>query len=261
MYSLSYPTAEHECAARAIVDAFAGLDQVEAVLLVGSCARGKGTADSCLDITVLISPGLPPEVRAGLELHWRDLSQGEVFERLRGVGKYSHVDLGFCDGRFLPHDRGWTDWPDEFEVEIGNTLVYSVPLWDRGQYLTHLNERWLPYYGDGVRRTRLGQTLVYCRNNLEHVPLYVERGLYFQAFYRLVHAFQEFMQALFISRRTYPIAYDKWIREQVVETLAEPGLYSELVGLFQIEHFESAQLAVKAKCLEERLVQYIERVP
>lgn len=35
------------------------------------------------------------------------------------------------------------------------------------------------------------------------------------------------MQALFIARRTYPIAYDKWIREQVVDIL---GLRSSTPG-------------------------------
>ena len=256
-YQLAYPTAEHERAAQAITQAFARLEQVEAVLLVGSCARGKASRDSCLDITILISPDLPPQVRAGLELHWRDLNQGEIFQQLRAVGKYTHVDLDLCDGRFLSHDRGWVDWPDVFELEIGNALLYSAPLWDGGQYLARLKERWLPYYGDAVRRTRLAQTLLYCRNDLDHVRLYVERGLHFQSFYRLAHAFQEFMQALFISRRTYPIAYDKWIREQVVDILTEPALYSELVGVFEIEHFESAQLAEKARHLEELIRQYI----
>ncbi len=257
MYPLVYPTAEHERAAQAITQAFARLEQVEAVLLVGSCARGKASRDSCLDITILTSSDLPASVRAGLELHWRDLNQEEVFQQLRAVGRYSHADLDFCDGRFLPHDRGWTDWPDGFELEIGNTLAYSVPLWDRGRCLARLKERWLPYYGDGVRQTRLAQTQLYCRNNLDHVPLYVERGLQFQAFFRLAHAFQEFMQALFISRRTYPIAYDKWIREQVVDILAEPLLYAELVRLFEIEHFEGAQLTDKARHVEKLLQQYV----
>lgn len=256
-HSLAYPTAEHERAAQAITQAFARLEQVEAVLLVGSCARGKASRDSCLDVTILVSPDLPAPVRAGMELHWRDLSQEEVFRQLRAVGRYSNVDLDFCDGRFLPNDRGWTDWPDEFELDIGNALVYSAPLWDRGQYLARLKERWLPYYGDGVRQARLAQTLLYCRNNLDHVRLYVGRGLHFQAFFRLAHAFQEFLQALFISRRTYPVAYDKWIREQVVDILAEPGLYSKLVGLFEVEHLESAQLADRAAHMEELVQEHI----
>jgi hypothetical protein len=246
---VSYPTPEHERAALAIVEEFSGLAQVEAVLLVGSCARGKATHDSCLDITVLLRPDLAPEVRAGLDLHWRDVSSAPALQELQRVGKYSHVDLEFCDGRFVPRTRGWTSWPDEFELEIGNTLAYSTPLWDRGEYLPRLKQRWLPYYGDEVRQARLAQTMLFCTNNLDHVPLFVERGLYFQAFYRLAHAFQEFIQALCISRRTYPIAYDKWIREQVVDILGLPELYAELTGVFEIQHLESAEPTAKAACL------------
>jgi len=255
---VSYPTPEHERAAQVIVHEFSGLAQVEAILLVGSCARGKAGRDSCLDITVLLRPDLTPEVRAGLELHWRDVSAAAAFQELGRVGRYSHVDFGFCDGRFVPHPRSWTDWADEFELEIGNALAYSVPLWDRGDYLRRLKQRWLPYYGDEVRQTRLAETALCCTNNLEHVPLYVERGLYFQAFYRLTHAFQEFMQALFISRRTYPIAYDKWIREQVVEILSLPELYVELTGLFEIQHLESPELAAKAASLGGLLQHYVQ---
>ena len=51
-------------------------------------------------------------------------------DKLRRVGRYSHVDLDFVDGCFVPKTRGWTSGPDEFELEIGNTLVYSVLLWE-----------------------------------------------------------------------------------------------------------------------------------
>ena len=53
----------------------------------------------------------------------------------------------------------------------------------------------------------------YCLNNLNHIPLYVNRASYFQAFDRPYNAIQEFLQALFIAYQTYPIAYAKWIRE------------------------------------------------
>ncbi len=56
----------------------------------------------------------------------------------------------------------------------------------------------------------------------------VDRGLYFQAFDRLYNAHQEFLQALFISRRTYPIVYNKWIHEQIVDILHLPELYESI---------------------------------
>jgi hypothetical protein len=96
----------------------------------------------------------------------------------------------------------------------------------------------------------------YCLNNLHHIPLYIERGLYFQSFDRLYNAYREFLQALFIARRTYPIAYNKWIREQMEEILGLPELYAQLSHLFEIQQFEGYEIAVKAKEVEELLDKY-----
>ena len=54
-----------------------------------------------------------------------------------------------------------------------------------------------------------------CLPNLERVRGAVRRDLMFYALARLQHGFQEFLQGLFIRHRVYPIAYNKWIREQV----------------------------------------------
>ena len=96
----------------------------------------------------------------------------------------------------------------------------------------------------------------YCLNNLHHIPLYVERGLYFQSFDRLYNAYREFLQALFIARRTYPIAYNKWIREEVEEILGLPELYAELSHLFEIKKFESSELMEKGQQVECLLEEY-----
>jgi hypothetical protein len=108
-----------------------------------------------------------------------------------------------------------------------------------------------------LRQQRLAGVRWNCQHYLAHIPLYVERGLYFQSFSRLWAAFQMFLQALFISRRTYPIAYDKWIREQVVDILGLPELYAHLPHLFEIGHFESAELVEKANSLQRLLDAWI----
>ena len=77
----------------------------------------------------------------------------------------------------------------------------------------------------------------------------MERGLCFQAFNRLYDAIREFFQALFISKRKYPIAYDKWIRKQFYEIIDEPELYHEITGLMEIKNFESIELIEKAEHL------------
>ncbi|MEW6031828.1 MAG: hypothetical protein AB1645_02920 [Bacillota bacterium] len=88
---------------------------------------------------------------------------------------------------------------------------------------------------------------------MAHIPLYVRRGLYYQSLGRLWHVFQEFMQALFIAPRTYPIAYDKWVREQVEDSLGLPALYPHLTHLFEVGRLESEELVRKAQKLEELL--------
>jgi hypothetical protein len=80
--------------------------------------------------------------------------------------------------------------------------------------------------------------------------------LYFQAFDRLYKAFQEFLQSLFLARRTYPLAYNKWIREQVTELLALPGLYEELPPILSVPSIESAALGQKADALRVLLERW-----
>ena len=139
---------------------------------------------------------------------------------------------------------------------MGNIVAYSLPLWQRSDYYEQLQSQWLPYYDETLRRQRLDMVLMYCNNNLDHVPYFVGRELYFQAFHRLYDAFREFLQALFIARHTYPIAYDKWIREQVEDILELPELYRQLVTILEISHFESDEVARKASLLCQLLMQY-----
>ena len=254
----AYPSREHALAAEAAVQFFAADPDVAAVLLTGSCARGRASRASCVDLLALVRPDVPATRREALEQRWqRAYETEEVYRDLERVGKFAHVDLDIGDGCFAPRPRGWTSGPDAFELEIGNALVYTVPLWTRGPYLASLQARWLPYYDDALRAERLGMVRRYCRNNLDHIPLFVERGLYFQSFHRLYDAFREFLQVLFIARRTYPIAYDKWIREQVEEILGLPELYRQLPPLFEIARFESAELAQKAEQLGRLLDTYV----
>ncbi len=249
-----YPTSEHERAAQVTVEFFVGGFDIDAVLLVNSCARGKATRDSCLDINVLVKPLKSDSQKKMLEKHWDDFyGSAGVFRSLRAAGRYSDVHLDIIDGIFEPKEQDEAAGPDDFEIAVGNALAYGVPLWEGSNYLTELKRRWLPYYDEDLRRRRLVKVRWFCLNNLHHIPLYIERGLYFQCFDRLYNAYQEFLQALFISRRVYPIAYNKWIREQVEEILGLPELYARLTHLFEINQFESEEIGEKAKEVEELL--------
>ncbi len=260
MYKINpaYPTVQHERAALKIVDYFSHQLDVSAVLLTCSCARGKAAKDSCLDIAILLSPNLSEDKRDIIEQEWNQYHTKEIlFRELEKMGKYSHVDLEFRTGCFKIPYHGWTSGPDELELEIGNLLVYSVLLWGNGDYLEHLKSQWLPYYSEEMRIERLTMVKKYLFNNLDHITRFVERELYFQSFRRLYNAFGEFLQALFISRKIYPIAYDKWVREQIVEILKLPELYPQLPRLLEIGKFESYEIMEKSKQLQELAYKYI----
>jgi predicted nucleotidyltransferase len=256
----TYPTPQHARAAEVITAFFVEHYEIESVLLTNSCARGKATRDSCLDLAILARPDWLSANLAAAEQEWEEFASGnEAIQALRATGKFSHVHLGFVDGVFTPTEQDEAAPPDSFEVSIGNIVVYSAPLWERDGYSGYLEEirrTWLPYYNEDLRRQRLTSVRWFCLNNLHHIPLYVERGLYFQSLDRLHNAHQEFLQALFIARRTYPIAYNKWVREQVVDILGLPDLYPRLTQLFEIKSFESTQLADKARVLEQLLEHY-----
>ncbi len=88
-------------------------------------------------------------------------------------------------------------------------------------------------------------------------PWFLDRALYFQAFDRFYRAFQGFLLGLHVARRTYPIAYNKWIREQIVDNLDLPELYAELPKLFELERFESRTLERKAQALLRLVDEYV----
>lgn len=254
-----FPTPEHQHAANAIVELFRGREAVEAVLLVNSCARGKACRDSCLDIAILLSPSVFRKYEMEWENEWEThFKSMTVFRALEAVGKNSTVHLYFTGGEFVPGERQEVGEPDSFEVEVGNCLVYSVPLWNGSNYFETLRTQWLPYYGEALRQERLQSARWHCLNDLDQIPLCVRRGLYFQAFERLQLAFKSFLQGLFISHRTYPIAYNKWIEEQIVDILQLPDLHRSLPRLFELNRFESDEIVEKAQLLGNLVEQFIE---
>ncbi len=259
-----YPTVAHRRAAEAIVDHFATMPEVEAVVLVNSCARGKATPDSCLDINVLVptlgGPEGSPEY-AAWEEPWRAFyAEAPVFRELAAAGRFAEVHLDFKSGHFAPGVHLMAGGPDSFELEVGNFCAYGYPLWERGDAFRRVQAAWLPYYDEALRRERLRMVRWHCENNLEHIPLYAARGLVFQCFDRLYNAYAEFLQALFISRRVYPIAYNKWIHEQVVEMLGLPELYNALLHLLALERLDVPALLDRAAALRGLLNAYIDPV-
>jgi hypothetical protein len=255
----AYPTQAHETAAGAIISYFQALPETETILLVNSTARGRATADSCLDMVVFTSTEMLALCGDEMQAGWQDFYQSDPrFSGLRQSGRFAEVHLDILDGFYQLNSRTIDDPADSFELEVGNHLAYSAILWERSDYTAHLKATWLPYYSEELRQERLKQVQAACRHNLEHVPLYAARELYFAAFDRLYTAFQLFMEALFISRSTYPIAYNKWIREQVEDILGLADLYRVLPGLLEVRPFQSSIVVSRADELDTLLSLYTE---
>jgi hypothetical protein len=251
---VTYPTQAHERAAAAITEFFAARDETDAVLLTNSCARGKATPDSCLDMQVVVHPDA---VAALDEEFSRFATRSAEIAELRRAGRFSDLHLDVSDGvvALAPIVEEGISWSD---VVVGTFFVYSVPLHVKGGRYERLRGEWLPFYDDERRLERLDQARWFIlENNLARIPWYVNRELYFQAFDRFYRAFQGFLLGLHVARRTYPIAYDKWIREQVEDNLGLPELYQQLPELFELERFESRALEQKAAALAELVDQYV----
>jgi predicted nucleotidyltransferase len=250
-----YPTKQHKKAAEKFVEIFSKDKRVQSLVLICSCARGKAEKGSCVDIAVVIKDEkFHNAVRKSLD---RAIKHMKETKELAKLGKYCHLDIEITTGKIQVEERDWCSGPDEFELEIGNYFAYGIILFDKNNYFKKLRNKWLPYYSEKLRKKRLKEVKNYCVNNLDHVFPYVKRKLYFQAFDRLYKATQEFMQALFIKKRVYPIAYDKWVKQQYVEILKMPELYKQIVNILSIENMESDEISIKAKKLKKLVEKYL----
>jgi len=258
---LRFPTALHQELAELAADFFSARAHVDTILVVNSCARGLAVADSDLDMAVLIKPESASEVQSLTTLWEKFIATQPLLHRFRSTGRFAYFHLDVFDGRVVPTVWDEGGGPDSFEVEIGNRLVYAAPLHGVGAYFRQLQSQWLPYYGEDLRLSRLAMVREACARDLDAIPFYLGRSLYFQAFDRLYKAFQEFLQALFVAQRTYPLAYNKWIHEQVAGWLALPKLYEQLPPILSVRNIESPELGEKADALRTLLERWTSSEP
>ena len=255
MSKVLFPSDLHRQTAERIHDFFAAQPAVDTVLILNSVARGKATPQSDLDMGVFLAEDISPAEASRLATAWQLFkTTDESVLALGKHGRFCHVHLDFLNGRYEPET--WDDGggPDAFELEIGNQLAYAVPMGTSGPVYQHLQTIWLPYYADSLRQQRLSMVRHACLYDLDHVPFFTERNLYFQAFDRLYKAFREYLQHLFIVHRRYPIAYNKWLEEQVSARLGRPDLYVELVDLLDVR-METAVLNQRAATLRTLVEQ------
>jgi predicted nucleotidyltransferase len=257
---IQFPTHLHQQMAEVAAEFFTPRPQVDTVLMVNSCARGQATPESDLDMAILVKPEVTQEEVRVLEEAWTShLSAHPLSAEYSQSGRFAHIHLDVITAQYVP--SVWDDGggPDYFEVEIGNQVAHSAPFGPAGEYFQQLQAGWLPYYDGTLQKSRLNMVRAACEYDLEHVPFFVRRGLHFQAFDRLYKAYQEFLQALFISRRVYPLAYNKWIRLQVAEWLSAPELYAQLSKALSVTNLESDELNAKATLLQSLLDEWVTR--
>jgi predicted nucleotidyltransferase len=255
---IDFPTLLHREATETIVRYCQTVSSVDAVLMVNSLARGQGTAQSDLDMVVLVPAAVLARERVELEAEWAAFRHNDpTLQRFHQSGAFAHVHLDFVNGVYTSEVWDEGGGPDAFEIEVGNHVVYSAPLWEATSAFAELKARWLPYYEEPLRQNRLHMVAAACRYDLDHVPFFVGRGLHFQAFDRLYKAFQEFLQALFIAHRVYPIAYNKWIHEQVAVRLGLPELYAQLPRVLEVSRLEGDAILGNADHLRGLLEEWI----
>ena len=249
-----FPTKIHEDTAQSVWDYFAQIPEVDTVLVVNSCARGQAVPESDLDFAILMKPDVRPSEIKMAEAAWhKHVGSHPAFARYKQSGPHALLHLDLIDGNYNPGIMEEGGGPDYFEIEIGNQVCYSAPLGEAGDYFRELQMKWMPYYDEELRLQRLAMTRESCEYELNHIPAYLERGLYFHSFDRLYVAFQKFLQAVFIAGKTYPIAYNKWIRLQVETWLNRPDLYRKLPSLLSVGNIESWEIQEKAIMIRELL--------
>jgi predicted nucleotidyltransferase len=250
----TFPTKLHKDTAELVRDYFRSIPYVDTVLVVNSCARGQAVPESDLDFAILVKPYTTPNEIENIETTWQTYSESQptVLEYKKS-NPFAHLHLDIINGNYTPTILEVGVASDFFEIEIGNQICYSAPMDKAGSYFQELQNQWLPYYNEELRLQRFEMTKEACIYDLNHIPFFIDRELYFQAFDILCKAFQEYLQTLFIANRTYPIAYNKWIKEQIVKWLNKPELYPKLSPILSVRNIESKEINDKAEMLRELL--------
>ena len=251
-----FPTALHRRAAGVVQAYFSKIPEVDTVLVVNSCARGQAVADSDLDFAILAKPSTTTRKIASIQSRWDKFGATDPeIAKYKATSQFAHLHLDVIAGVYTPTVLELGVASDYFEIEIGNQIRYSAPLGQAGEHFQALRHKWLPYYGEKLREQRLIMLKATCQYDLDHIPRFMARQLYFQAFDILCKAFQEYLQALFVCRRVYPIAYNKWIKYQIEVLLGDPDLYRQLPPILSVSDIEGDEILGKVAIVQSLLDQ------
>lgn len=228
------------------------------MLVVNSCARGQAVADSDLDFAVLVTSDTTITQIASIQEEWECFSvEHRKIRSYKASSKFAHLHLDVISGKYTPTVLEVGVASDYFEIELGNQICYSAPMGEVGAHFQFLEGKWLPFYDEELRHERFLMMKDGCQYDIDHIPRFIARQLYFQAFDILCKAFQEYLQVLFIGHRVYPIAYNKWIKYQIEFLLGDAELYRRLPPILSVSNIESSELNKKTELLQELLDEVV----
>lgn len=256
MKDIVFPTKTHQEGFEKAVEFLKKKREVLAISLGGSVARGQGAYDSDLDVNFYVQnwgkvDGVKKEYEKFYSRHLRPLL------KRKDVGGFFDITINERHLNPGPQPRHWTSGPDEFEVEVGNSFAYVILIDERNNTFSKAVKKFIPYYSESLRKKRLKEAVKYGLNNIAHLEPFARRKLYDQIYKRLYDARKEFLQALFISKRKYPLDYDKWVKYELEEILGMPEVYKKLVPLYELKKFESNEMVRKGENLKELFHTYI----
>jgi predicted nucleotidyltransferase len=218
----SYPSDVHREIVERLVKYYSKWRSVYAVVVVGSLANGFAAADSDVDLCVLTDNFDSKQYARSNQIRFDAYERmgARVEWRYRGIEEFlyfgdTRVDLDFSTGDYTAFTDPFDVVRDGYELSLGNVFVYGAPVYLRSDGKYWAKRRGiLPYYDDALRSVRMEALKREFAYKSARVARNAERGNLLMALEDLVYAWREFAQLVFMSKRVYPVSYDKWLAQQ-----------------------------------------------
>lgn len=131
---------------------------------------------------------------------------------------------------------------DNFELYVGNLFVYGKMLFQKDNYYLDLQEEYLPYYKDKIRKIRMDGLKKEIERFIDQIKYNCKEGQIINAIYYINRSLQGIIQFKFIQRKTYPISYQKWIDYQFKKILKEEKFLLDLNSILKKTNLSSESI-------------------
>ena len=117
---------------------------------------------------------------------------------------------------------------DSLDLLFANFYQYGIPFIGETPLKDEINEKFLPFYDDDIRKRRLAVLTTRVQKNNERVLSDIERGC--SVFDDVYRSRSYFLKWLFIFKKTYPISLTKHLDRQLEDLL---GMNREEIDILQ----------------------------